>query len=179
MKGDLQVIGPQATLPLRVAASATRYEVGEPLYSAATLSSGVASANTFVLAAADFVINGTNWFGGVAIKRCLPLTTGTVVAHTTMAARPVPYCGRLRGKGETAASVDTDAEILAVIGDVTRVDYNSSGGADGGELYTVKETAAQDTDLLTIVEGNAAKGTLDLLVDPLAYRIDNDYTQGE
>lgn len=176
MKGDLQVIGPQASLPRRVAASATRIEVGEPLYSAATLSSGVASSNTYVLAAADFVINGTNYFGGVSIKRSLPLGTGTLVAQTMMTANPIAYAGRLRGKGETAASVDTDAEILALIGDVTRVDYNSTGGTDGGELYTVKETAAQDTDLFQIVEGDAATGTLDLLVDHHAYRIDNDYS---
>lgn len=175
-KADLRVQGPQATVPLRIAASATRYEVGEPLTSTATLSSGVASANTFVLAAADFVTNGTNWFGGVAIKRCRPLGTGTVTAHTSRAVRPIGYAGQLWGRAETVASVDTDAELLAILHDVTRVDYDATGAADGGQLYTVKEAAAQDTDLFSIIDGNITTGDLGLLVDQLAYRIDNDYT---
>lgn len=176
MKGDLEVKGPQAHLPRRIAASATRYEVGEPLYSTATLSSGVASSNTYVLAAGDFVQNGTNYFGGIAMKRCLPLATGTVVAHTTMTANPIPYAGRIRGKAETTASIDTASELLGVIGDVTRIDYSATGASDSGELYTVKETAGQDTDLFQIVEGDIALGILDLLVDQAAYRIDNDYS---
>lgn len=176
MKRDLQVIGPQVTLPRRVAASATRFEVGEPLYSIATLSSGVASANTYVLAAADFVTSGTNYFGGVAMKEALPLETGTLVAQIAMTANPIAYAGRIRAKGETAASIDTAAELLAIIGDITRVDYDATGATDGGESYTIKEAAAQDTDLFQIVEGNISKGTLDILVDHHAYRIDNDYT---
>ena len=176
MLRDLQVIGPQVTLPRRVAASATRFEVGEPLYSTATLSSGVASANTYVLAAADFVTNGTNYFGGIAMKEALPLETGTLVAQTAMTANPIAYAGRIRGKAETAASIDTAAELLGVIGDVTRVDYDATGAVDGGESYTIKDTASVDTDLFQIVEGSVAHGTLDILVDQLAYRIDNDYT---
>jgi len=176
MKADLQVVGLQASVNLRVAASATRFEAGEPLYSTASLTSGAASANTFVLAAADFVQNGTNWFGGVALEGAEPKnSTGTLTAQTVTCARPAPYMGMLRGKAETVASVDTDAELLLILNDVTRVDYNSTGGTDGGELYTIKQTAAQDTDLLTIIGGNPAKSTLDVLVDPLAYRIDNDY----
>jgi len=58
MRGDLKIIGAQASRQVRVAASATRYEVGEPLHSVATYSSGVASANTFVLAAADTPVIG-------------------------------------------------------------------------------------------------------------------------
>ena len=51
MRADLSVIGFSQNLSVRVAASATRYEAGEPLHSVATYSSGVASANTCVLAA--------------------------------------------------------------------------------------------------------------------------------
>lgn len=172
MRADLSVIGPQTTLPRRIGASGTRYEVGEPLHSTSTLSSGVASANVFVLAAADTPVIGTHRFGGIAISRCLPLVTGTLVAHTAKAACPVADLGRIRGKGETALSVDTDAEILGVIGDVTLIDYNSTGAPDGGELYTIKEVASADTSGLEIVEGNPAKGTLDVLVDPRSYRHD-------
>ena len=126
MKVDLQVIGPQASIPVRIAASATRYKIGEPIHSVATQSNGVASANTYVLAAADTPVIGTHRLGGIAIKRCQPLTTGIVVAHTTQVARPIAYVGRIRGEGETAASVDTDAEILALIQDYTLIDYMRS-----------------------------------------------------
>ena len=172
MKNDLQVIGLQVTRPVRIAASATRYEIGEPIHSVATSSSGVASVNTYVLAAADTPVVGTHRFGGIALKRCLPLATGTVVAHESLVARPVPQSGAIRGKGETAASVDTDAEILAIIGDYTLIDYNATGATDGGELYTIKDTAAADTSGLEIIAGNAAKGTLDVVVAARAYRHD-------
>ncbi len=175
MLNDLQVIGPQVSLPRRVAASVTRFEVGEPLYSEATMTGGVALTNVYVLAASDFVENGINYFGGIAIKRAKPSTTGTLVAQTVNTANPIPYSGRLRGKAEVSGSIDTAAELLALIGDVTRIDYNSTGAPDGTQLYTIKDVAAQDTDLLQIVEGDISNGTLDLLVDQLAYRIANTY----
>lgn len=172
MRADLQAIGYASKVQRRVAASATRYEVGEPLHSVATYSSGAASVNTFVLAAADTPVIGTHMFGGIALSNCLPFATGTVVAHTAWAACPVPNIGLIRGKGETFANVDTDAEILAIIMDLTLIDYNSTGGTDGGELYTIKDTASADTSGLTIVNGNAAKGTLDVTIHATAYRSD-------
>lgn len=172
MRADLSVVGFAQTLPRRIAASATRYEVGEPLHCTGTFTSGVTSVNTYVLAAADTPVIGTYRFGGIAIKNPTPFNTGTLVAHETLASCPIPQVGRIRGKGETAASVDTDAEILAIIGDVTLIDYNSTGASDGGELYTIKDTASADTSGLEIVEGNAAKGTLDVVVDARAYRHD-------
>lgn len=172
MRADLSVHGLQTSISVRVAASATRYEVGEPLHSLATQSSGVGSVNTYVLAAADTPVIGTHRLGGIAIKRCLPLSSGTVVAHKTQVARPVPYIGKIRGKGETFASVDTDAEILAIIQDYTLIDYAATGGADGGELYTIKQTASADTSGLEIIDGNAATGELDVTVDARAYRHD-------
>jgi len=172
MRGDLQAIGYAAKLQRRVAASATRYEVGEPLHSVATYSSGVASANTFVLAAADTPVIGTHMFGGISLSNCQPFSTGTVVAHTAWASCPIPQIGLIRGKGETAASIDTDAEILAIIMDVTLIDYNATGGVDGGELYTIKNAASADTSGLTIVAGNPVKGTLDVTITAQAYRND-------
>jgi hypothetical protein len=174
MKGDLSVLGLQATRPRRVAASATRFEAGEPLYSTATMSSGVASSNTWVLAAADFPVLGTHTFGGVALKGALPYKTGTLVAQTAQCACPVPHSGLIRGKGEVAASVNTDAEILALINDATLIDYNATGGTDGGELYTVKDVASADTSGFAIIAGNAATGTLDVEVYATVYRIDQD-----
>ncbi len=172
MRADLSVVGFCTSLPRRILASATRFEVGEPLHSVATLSSGVASANEFILAAADTPVIGTHRFGGIVTTPALPFATGTLVAQTALAACPIPGIGRIRGKAETVLSVDTAAELLGVIGDVTLIDYNSTGGTDGGELYTIKEVASADTSGLEIVEGNIAKGTLDVLVDGRAYRHD-------
>lgn len=170
MRADLEVVGYANTLPRRIAASATRYEVGEPLHGLGTLTSGVINTNTFVLAAADTPVIGTHRFGGVAAKNAQPFKTGTLVAHTTLAACPLANVGRLRGKAETVGSIDTASELLGVIGDVVLIDYAATGGSDGGELYTIKEVGGANTSGLEIVEGNTATGTLDVVVDPRAYR---------
>lgn len=172
MRADLHVKGFSQSLPRMIAASATRYEVGEPLHCLGTLSSGVNSTNTFVLAAADTPVIGTHKFGGIAINPCLPLVTGTVVAHKTQAACPIPELGRIEGKSEVTTTMDTQAELTGLNGDATLIDYNSTGGADGGELYTIKDLASADTSGLTIIDGNPAKGTLEVTVTAAAYRSD-------
>lgn len=174
MRADLSVIGPSFTRTRRVAASSTRFEAGEPLYSKATLSSGAASDNNWVIAAEDFPVLGTHTFGGVAINGALPFKTGTLVAQSAICSCPIPEAGLLRGKAETAANIDTAAELLAIINDVTLVDYAATGGTDGGELYTIKNAASADTSGLQIVDGNIAKGLLDVAVSYPCYRIDND-----
>ena len=172
MRADLLVIGLQTQVPRRIAASATRYEVGEPLHSLAALTSGAADVNTFVLAAADTPVIGTHKFGGIAIRQARPVSTGTIVAHRTVAACPVPYVGFIRGKAEVAASIDTESELIGIIQDVTLIDYSATGAGDGGELYTIKVAAAADTHGLEIVDGSTAKGTLDVTVCAQAYRHD-------
>ncbi len=173
MKGDLTVVGFSQSLPRRIAAATTRFYSGEPLHSVATSSSGAANVNVYVPAAADTPVIGTHRFGGIANSQGpLPLPTGTVVACTVNAACPVPQIGRIRGKGEVAANVDTDTEILGLIGDYTLIDYAATGGVGSSPLYTIKDVASADTSGLEIVEGNAATGTLDVTVLALAYRHD-------
>ena len=173
MRADLSVVGPQFTRERRVAASATRYEAGELLiFSSLTYSTGIASANTCTLAAADAVVLGTDYLAGVPIKGASPFKTGTLVAHKTTCACPIPNAGIIRGKAETAASVDTDAELLLLINDLSLIDYAATGGSDGGELYTIKEAAAADTHSFTIVGGNPARATLDVVCHPNIYRTD-------
>ena len=172
-RADLQVIGFSQNLERRIAASATRFEYGEPLHSTASSSSGAASANTYVLAAADTPVIGTHRFGGIALEQAEPKnSTDTVVAHRVNCACPVPSLGRIEGKAETSGNIDTDAELLAIIGDYTLIDYNATGGADGGELYTIQDTASADTSGLEILKGNTTKGTLQVTVDARAYRHD-------
>lgn len=174
MKADLQVVGFTQELPRRIAASATRFYVGEPLHNLGTLTSGAVSVNTFVVAAAATPVIGTHRFGGIANKDALPPVpngaSATVVAHTTMASCPVSDLGRIRGKGKTFANVDTDAEILLIIGDAVLIDYAATGSPSSGPLYTINDTASANTSGLEIIEGNAARGTLDVVVDPRAYR---------
>lgn len=172
MRADLSVIGFAQSIPRRVAASATRYEVGEPLHNLGALTSGVTSVNTFVLAAADTPVIGTHRFGGIAIKNPSPFKTGTLVAHETVASCPVPWLGRIRGKSEVTTTMDTDAELIGLIGDVTLIDYNSTGGTDGGELYTIKDAASADTSGLEIVDGFTGTGLLEVVVDGRSYRHD-------
>ena len=175
--GDISVVGPQFSMERRIAASATRYEVGEPLYlDGATYTTGTASSNVFELVDADAIVLGTDTFGGVAMSRARPLETGTLVAHTANSTNPTPGTGMLRAKAETAASVDTDAELLLIINDATLIDYNATGAADGGELYTIKEVGAADTSAFTIRAGNPAKSTLDVTIDVRGYRLANDIT---
>lgn len=172
MIGDLKVVGFSQELPRRIAASTTRYYPGEPLHATGTFTSGVSSTNVYVPAAADTPVIGTHRFGGIANKAAVPFATGTLVAHTTMTTNPIPWLGRIRGRGEVAANVDTDSEILGIIGDVTLIDYAATGSPTSGPLYTIKDVASADTSGLEIVEGNAAKGTLDVVVDGRAYRHD-------
>lgn len=174
MKGDLSVVNIQNELPVRIAASATRWQVGEPLHNLASWTAGAASVNTFVVAAADTPVLGTHTFGGVAIKMAQPYvgvgTTPTIVVQTTLVARPISDIGRLRGKAKVAANVDTEAELLAIILDLVLISYNATGGVGSTPLYTIHDDASANTSGLQIVEGNTSKGTLDVIVDPRAYR---------
>ena len=172
MRGDLSIIGPASKIPVRVGASATRYEVGEPAHSLSALTSGVSDLNVYVLAAADTPVIGTHKFGGIFTSFCEPVPTGTVTAHYAITTRPIADAGRVRGKAETGSSVDTLAELVGLLQDVTLIDYAATGGADGGELYTIKITVAADTCGLEIVGGDHVKGLLEVIVDPRAYRSD-------
>ncbi len=174
MIGDLRVIGPNAVIKRNIAAGGTAIEVGEPLQAAITASSGAASANVMALAAADcpVVATGNFRFGGIAIKTAELAAAGTTNAQLIPCACPVPFIGKIRGMAETKANIDTAAELLAITGDYVLFDYNSTGASDGGELYTIKDTASADTSGLEIVSGNTSRGTLDVVCDADIYRFD-------
>jgi hypothetical protein len=172
MRADLRVIGPQASFKRYLAASQTAIVAGEPLHSVATLSSGAANANVYVLAAADTPVIGTHKFGGIALKDSENAAAGTTLAQFLTTANPVPGVGRIVGKAETAANVDTLAELVAILQDATLIDYSATGATDGGQLYTIKDTASADTSGLEIVGGNIAIGTLEVTLAATAYRHD-------
>ncbi len=172
MIADLKVIGPCAIFPRYLVAGGTKIRVGEPVHSVATSSSGAASANTVVLAAADGPVIGTHRFAGIANENALLAAVGTVLEQFLNSACPVPAVGRIRGRAETAASVDTLTELALLIGDYVLIDYAATGATDGGPLYTLKEGATADTSGLEIVGGNTALSTLDVTVEARAYRHD-------
>lgn len=171
-RGDLSALDLQVVMDRRVAASATRFEAGEPAHGLGVLTSGVIDVNTFVLAAADTPIVGTHRFGGIFTTGALPDTTGTLVAQGTPCACPIPNVGKMEGRAETIASVDTQTELTGVTGDAVLIDYSATGAPDSGEYYTIKEVASADTSGLEIVGGIPARGMLHVVIDPRAYRND-------
>jgi hypothetical protein len=172
MKADLSVIGPAASIPRFITSGGTAIEAGEPLHSVAALTSGVADVNTYVLAAADTPVIGTHKFGGIAIKNSENAAAGTTLTQYLTTSNPVPYLGRIRGKAEVVASMDTASELNGLVQDVVLIDYAAIGAVDGGPLYTIKVAGSADTSGLEIVGGNSAVGTLDVVVDARAYRHD-------
>lgn len=161
----MQVIGVSGGAhPYRVAASATRGYAGEPINSLAARTSGAADVNTVVVLTDTKPIIGTDNFVGIATKNMKVNSAGTtVVAHTLMVAVPIPNVTRMRGRAKTAANVDTDAELLAILHDEVTFDLTAS-------VYTIDDTAASNTSGLMIADGNVTKGTLDVTVDARAMR---------
>jgi len=171
-KADLKVIGPAASFGRYLAASQTAIQAGEPLHAVNTRTSGAAGSPVYVLAAADTPIVGTHEFGGVAMVPSLNVAAGTTEAQFLLTANPVPHVGRIRGKAETAASVDTLTELAALLLDAVLIDYNATGASDGGQLYTIQEVASADSSGLTLIGGNPALSELEVTVDARAYRTD-------
>lgn len=169
MLGDLKVVGFSQELPRSIVASTTRFYAGEPLHGLGTITAGAINTPQFVPAAANTPVIGTHRFGGIAIKNALP-STGTVAAHFTMAACPIADLGRIRGLGDTYANIDTLAEALALIGAAVLIKYAATGSPSSGPLYTILTTPSANTSGLEIVAINIARGTVDTVVEPRAYR---------
>jgi len=64
------------------------------------------------------------------------------------------------------------AELVGVLNDSVLIDYNATGAADGGQLYTIKSAASADSSGLMVVGGNIALGELEVTISSLAYRTD-------
>lgn len=142
----------------RVAASDTRFYAGEPLMRTPTYSSGATNVNKVVVLTDTKPRVATDNFMGVATKDAEVGSTGTVIAHTTFFAAPIPWVTRIRGRAKTATNVDTDAELLLILGDLVDFDLTTA-------VYTIDDVAASNASALEIVDGNPAKSTLDVIVD--------------
>src|SRR3990167_987355 len=167
-KFDISVIGISGgNRECRVAASATRARVGEPINCVNTYTSGVGATNTVTQAAdaTPVISTATTFHVGICAKDFEVDSAGTVTAHKTLVTVPIPSVTRYRGLAKTAANIDTDSELLGLLWDLVLFDLT-------GTAFTIDETAAADTSGLTIVGGNTAKGTVDVTVDARALRTD-------
>jgi len=165
-KADLALVGISAgARPFRVAASATRFYAGEPIMFAGTYSSGAASVNTVVVLTDGKPVIGTDNFLGVAGGDAQVNSSGTVIAQTVLVDQVIPYSTLIRGRAKSAAAIDTDAELLAILFDFVLFDLTAA-------VYTIDQAAAADTSGLTVQNGNIATGTLDVTVDARAMRAD-------
>lgn len=169
-KYNLRTVGINAgNQRMRVAASATRGYVGEPVGALGiSYSSGVADANVITILADNDPVIGTDDFRGILaedMKDSSGLATGTVVAGYVNVTMPIPYATKIRGKAETSASVDTQSDLTGLIGDLVAFGYDATD-------YTIQTGGEDDTYGLQIIDGNFSRGTLDVLVDARAMRSD-------
>ena len=156
----MKVVGHAPNLPFRVAASATRGYVGEPMIVAPTYASGVSNVNTVVVLTDDLPVIGTDQFVGILAKDMEVDSAGTVTAHRSTVTVPRPNETRMRAKVTTSSTADTESEAIGLLWDIYVFDLISS-------TYTWKPAAA-DTGGFTARWYNYVKAQLDCVVDARA-----------
>ena len=160
---DVRTIGISAgNWEMRVAASATRGYTGEPLMTTPTYTAGVSDVNTVVVVTDNKPTVGTDEFKGICAMDFSVDSAGTVIAHRNSVTVPIPYATRLRARYETAASVDTDSELLGLFFDFARFDLTSG-------TYTFA-TSIANTAGLQVVTGLLSRRSLDCVVDARTLR---------
>lgn len=156
----MTVIGQASRQPFRIAASATRGYVGEPMKFAGTFTSGVASVNTIVVAVDDDTTVVTEQFIGILAKDMEVNAAGTVLAHRTNVDVPFPMITRIEAAVKTASTADTDSEAIGLLHDIYMIDLTSS-------TYTW-DAAGADTAGFQARWFNVAKAALQCVADPRA-----------
>lgn len=165
-KFDLRAVGITAGVTRhRVAASATRGRVGEPLMITPAYTTGVSDLNTVVVITDGKPTIGTDEFKGICSQDFEVDSAAAVIAHYTEAISFIPYATKVRGKAKTKANIDTQTELTGVLNDLTVFDLTSS-------VYTIDAGGAADSGGLQIVDGNTSRGTIDCIVDARAFRTD-------
>jgi hypothetical protein len=154
-KNDVRIVdvGGANVTPVRTfktEAAGTAIKVGEPVKIGGT-------GNNFVipLATGDPEI-GTDRMVGIAASD----STQTASANGTVQVYiPIPGVTVMRAKATTAANVDTDAKILALLNDSVAFDLT-------GTVYTVDEDEGDDPDVhgILIVDGDKDEKTLDFVL---------------
>lgn len=160
-KFDLRVVGPSFNREYRVAAGATAINPGEPVNAGGALTSGANATNTAVVLTDGKPLIGTDNFAGIAAKASTH--TASVAGRVDVVA-VYPSMTEIWGAAKSAAAIDTDAELLAILLDAVLFDLTST-------LYTIDSAAASNAAGLTIVDGNISRGELGVTVDARAMRV--------
>lgn len=162
-RNDMRVIGQCSRQPFRVDAGAatTRGYVGDPMINTATYTSGVASANTIVIAADDDVTVVTEQFVGILAKDMEVSSAGLVLAGKVLVDVPFPMISRIEALLTDTTTGDTESEAIGLLNDIYMI--NMSGSAGSG-TYSWSPAVA-DTAAFQAAWYNAPKALLQCTVD--------------
>jgi len=146
-RNDIQVISPSdaRVIRCRTEAGATAILAGEPVKIGGT-------GSNYVVPAADGEPNTTTLGLGVAASDSTQTSTTDGVVDVYLFEPTVAF----RAKAKSAAAIDTEAELLAIINDLVLFDLTSS-------TYTVDTAATNGAYGLRIIGGNVTQGTVDFL----------------
>ena len=77
---------------------------------------------------------------------------------------------RLRGQATTTTNIDTEAELLGVIGDFICMDVTGAGTNGSTGVFTFDENEGTDPNVhgFKVIDGDIVKGSLDVSVHMLA-----------
>lgn len=156
----MRIVNICARQPFRIAASATRGYTGEPMINTATHSSGVASANTIVVAVDDDVTVVTEQFVGILAKDMEVNSAGTVLAHRTNVDVPFAQISRIEAVLKDTTAGDTESEAIGLLHDIYMIDLTTG-------VYSW-QAAGADTAGFTALWYNAVKATIQCVVDARA-----------
>jgi hypothetical protein len=153
-KADIQIIsggGPVRTLRVddRTTSSDTQIFAKEPVKKSGNFVAHVGDAEPVITAP----------LYGVAVNDSTETSTVDGVVDVQMV---IPNKTVLRAKVTTAANIDTDAKLEAILNDAVTFDYSTN--------YTVDENEGDDPDVhgLVIIDGNVDNGTVDFMVKSFA-----------
>lgn len=157
-KNDLQIVkgGGEVIQQLvedRTTSSDTQLFAGEPVKKAGT-------GTNFVQHVATGEPTNAAPMYGITVDDSTETSTADGNVNTQLL---IPGRTILRGKATTAANIDTQAKLDALINDAVTLDLTST-------TFTIDENEGDDPDVhgLIIVGGNIDKGTLDVLVKDFA-----------
>ena len=105
-------------------------------------------------------INTDGAFVGIASNTSTETSTADGVVNVEMV---IPMVTVLRAKATTVANINTAAKLLAIISDAIAFDNTSN-------VITIDENEGDDPNVhgLVVIGGNTSKGTVDVVVKPLA-----------
>lgn len=118
------------------------------------------NANYVEIVANGDPVNTTGAFVGIAQNESTETSSAEGVVDVQLV---IPMVTVLRGKATTPANIDTAAKLLGIISDAIAFDNTSN-------VITIDEDEGDDPNVhgLVVVGGSVTKGTVDVVVKPLA-----------